>query len=111
MKQYWDGYKNKTIRYYFYVQKGLALFNEFRYLLMGVFALYMMMKLDNIILLPIMFFSAIPILLFFGWLSVHHIDKVIEFLNIQYATHFSRYNIKLQEEQLEELRRLNEKRN
>lgn len=106
-EKFWNGSKNKSIRYYFYTQRGLALLNEFRYLAMGIFALYFALEVDNILLIPIMFAVSIPALVILGWLSVHHIDKVVEFLQTQYATHFNRYNIELQEQQLEELRKAN----
>lgn len=98
--EYWNGNKNKMIRYYFYMQRGLALLNEFRYLIMAIFALYIMFKLDNPVLLIVMFLVAVPILVALGYLCVHHIAKVIEYLNIQYATYWSKYSIGLQEKQL-----------
>lgn len=101
---YWDGFKNKAIRFYFYVQRGLALLNEARYLIMGIFALYYTLRLDNPFILVGMFAIAIPVLIILGWLSVHHIGKVIDWLNIQYSTHFSRYQITLLEEIRDELR-------
>lgn len=97
--KYWYGGKNKAIRYYFYVQQGLALLNEFRYLIMSVLAIYALLKLDNPWLMPLMFFLALPILAIVGYISVHHVQKVMEWLNIEYTTHFNRYNITLQEKQ------------
>ena len=35
-EKHWDGSKNKAIRLYFYQQRGLALFNELRYLILEV---------------------------------------------------------------------------
>ena len=98
-KKYWDGPKNRIVRYYFYVQNGLALLNEFRYLLMAIFALYYALKIDNIAIVPAMFVVALPVLIFLGWMSIHHMEKTMEYLRVQYATHFSRYNIELQERQ------------
>jgi len=102
-KRYWTGTKNKTIRYYYYIQKGLLLLNEMRYLILGIFTIYFTLKFDNILLIPLMFICCLPILLTLGWLAVHHMDKVIEYLNIEFATHFSRHNIDLQERQLQML--------
>jgi hypothetical protein len=98
--KFWDGRMNRFIRYYFYLQKGLALFNELRYVVMVCLALYAFMKFDNIFLLPLMFFAFIPPLLVAGYISVHYMDKVMEFLNVRYATHYSHYNVELQEKQL-----------
>ena len=102
--KYWDGGKNKAIRFYFYTQKGLTLLNEFRYLLMAVFAVYFALKIDNILLIPLMVLMSVPVLMFFGWLAVYKIDRVIEFLNTRFATHFTMYNIRLQEDKLAELK-------
>jgi hypothetical protein len=107
--KYWDGNKNKAIRYYFYMQKGLALLNEFRYLLMAIFMFYHFLKIDNILIIPIMFVVCVPCLAFLGHMAVHQMDKVMEYLNIEYATHFSRHNIDLQEKQLKVLKGIEDK--
>jgi hypothetical protein len=105
-KQFWDGNWNKLVRHYFYVNKGLQLFNEFRYVVMTVGIIYAFLRFDNILLLPLMFFGFIPFLDFFGWLSVHKMDRITEFLQTRYATHYSHYNIELQEEQLRLLKEI-----
>jgi len=107
--KYWKGKKNKAIRYYFYIQKGLELLNEFRYLIMSIFAIYYALKMDNIWLIPLMFIIALPVLIFFGWLSVHHMKKVTEYLQIQFSTHWARYQFYLLEKQITLLETLNEK--
>ncbi len=107
MTDHWHGTKNKVVRYYFYIQKGLALLNELRYLIMGIFAIYMILKLDNILLMPVMFFCSLPVLISLGWLDVHHMAKIMEFLNIKYSTHYSKRNFEIQEEILEELKKIN----
>lgn len=107
--QFWNGRKNKSIRFYFYAQKGLQLLNEFRYLIMVILVMYQFLKIDNILLIPLMFAVCVPVLILLGWMSVHHMDKVMEYLHIQYATHFSRYNIDLQENQLKALQSIDKK--
>lgn len=97
---YWDGNSNKFIRYYFYSQRGLALFNEFRYLFMVIFGVYFALKLNNPIWFVLMFVVSVPILCFFGWLSVHKIAKVVDWLNIEFSTHWGRYGYELQERQI-----------
>ncbi len=96
--KYWEGNKNKAIRYYFYAQKGLELLNEFRYLVMIIFGIYLALKIDNFLLLPLMFVVSLPVLIFLGWLSVHHMKIVIEWISIKFATHWGIYSYKLQEE-------------
>ena len=99
-QQYWDGSKNKAIRFYFYSQRGLALFNEFRYLLMAIFGLYLLMKLSNPVWFLVMFMISCPALIMFGWIQVHHLAKVMDWLNIEFATYWSRYQFDLQERQV-----------
>ncbi len=101
---FWDGTENKLIRFYFYAQRGLSLLNEARYLLIGTFALYYTLRLDNPIFLVLIFLVAVPVLIALGWLSVHRMGKVIEWLNIQYSTHWGRYQYTLLEEIRDELR-------
>ena len=106
VEHYYKGWKNKAIRYYYYVQNGLALLNEFRYLLMGIFACYYTLKLDNPLLIPLMFIVAIPVLGVIGYIAVMHIHKVIEYLNVQFTTTWSRYNYDLNEERNQLLKQL-----
>lgn len=109
--KYWEGTKNKCIRYYFYAQRGLTLVNEFRYVIMTIFAIYITCKLENILLIPLMFVVVIPVLCVLGYISVHHIAKVIEYLNIEYSTHWSRRNFELNEERNELLKEIRGKKN
>lgn len=97
-RQYHDGKKNTAIRFYFYAQRGLMLLNEFRYLVMAIFALYYTLRLDNPILLFVMFFVSLPVLIFLGYINVHHMAKVMEYLNIRFATVWSRYGFTLHED-------------
>lgn len=109
--KYWQGTKNKIIRLYFYSQKGLALFNEFRYLIMLIFGVYVAMKLSNPVWLFLMFIISVPALIAIGFVSVHYVGKVIDYLNVQFATHWSKYSFKLQEGILEELKKINNGKN
>ncbi len=102
-KKYWEGNTNKTIRYYFYSQRGLALFNEFRYLFMLIFGIYITFKLTNPIYLVGMFLISTPLLILVGYVSVHHVSKVMDWLSIEFSTHFSRYSYTLLENQLKRL--------
>jgi len=106
---YWNGTKNKFIRYYFYSQRGLALFNEFRYLFMLIFGLYLMLKLSNPVWLLVMFLVSLPLLIWAGWLQVHVIAKVVNWLDVEFATHWTRYSYELQERQVKALEEINRK--
>lgn len=96
-KEMLGGAKNKVVRWYFYAQRGLAIINEFRYIFMGVFGIYYFTKMDNPLMLALMFMIAIPILVGIGWLAVHHMSVVLEFLGVRYTTAFGRYSFELQE--------------
>ena len=94
----WHGRKAKTVRYYYYIRRGLDEFNGFRYIIMSVFALYYMFKLNNPLLIPLMFFICIPVLFMVGYVSVHHMKKITEYIGIQFSSHWARYSVDLQEE-------------
>jgi hypothetical protein len=96
-KRYWDGKQNQLIRYYYYSQRGLALFNEFRYVFMVIFGVYLAMKLTNPVWLVVMFAVSLPLLIGVGWLAVHKVSKVVDWLNVEFATHWGRYTFTLQE--------------
>ena len=100
------GLKRELVKYYFYTQQGLTLLNEFRYLVMGIFAMYFSLRLDNIWLIPIMFIVAVPLLMFFGWLSINHIQKIIDYFHIKRATTYGKYGYELNEKQLEALTKI-----
>lgn len=100
---HWDGTKNKLIRFYFYSQRGLILFNEFRYLFMLLFGLYMLLKLSNPFWLGIMFLVSLPIIIICGWFQVHHMAKVINWLDVEFASYWTRYGFELQERQVKAL--------
>lgn len=102
-KKYWDGTHNKIIRHYFYLMKGVALFNDLRYLILAVFGLYIVLKLSNPVWLVLMFCVSLPILIFFGWLSVHKLAKVMEWLTIEFSTYWARYQFDLQERSVKAL--------
>lgn len=106
---FWNGLTNIAVRYYFYIQRGLALLNEFRYLIMAILAVYAILDLKIWWIMPVMFFVSIPVLIVLGWVYTHRMAKVMDYLNTHYSTHFSKYNIQLQEEQLDILREIKEK--
>lgn len=104
---YWNGIRNKCIRYYYYVQRGLAFFNEFRYLIMAIFGMYYTLKMNNPIYIPIMFIVCTPVLGLFGYMYIHKMAKVMEHYNFLFSTYWGRYSMDLTEERnklLEEIR-------
>lgn len=105
-QKYWYGTKNKMIRYFYYVQRGLDTFNQAKYMLMAIFGLYIMLKMNNPLLLVAMFMSCIPVLIVVGYVTIHHMAKPTEWLGIQFGSHWGRYNYTLIEQQVEELKKI-----
>lgn len=108
--EHWRGWKNKAIRYYFYMSKGLDLFNNFRYVFMAIAGLYIALKLKNALWLLAMFGISIPILMVAGYVSIHHIGKVVDWLGVRFGTHYSLYNFKLLEDIRDAVQRMAKKR-
>ena len=102
---YWSGFWNHAIRYYFYVNTGLNVFNNFKYLVAAIFGIYILLHLKNGMWLLIMSGISIPILGVIGYYSVHYINRVQDYLNVKYGTHYSLLNITLLQEILNELKK------
>jgi len=107
--EHWSGLRNKIVRYYFYTQRGLALLNEFRYLIMAILAVYALLGMKNPFVMLLMFVIAVPILIVLGWIFTFKMAKTMEFLNIKFSTHYSKLNMDYQERQTKALESLNEK--
>lgn len=107
-EKYMHGIKNKSVKMYFYTQRGLGLFNEFRYVFMVIFGIYMMLKMSNPWIMLIMFLVTVPILIIAGWFQVHHMAKVMNFLDVEFASYWTRYGYELQEQNLDTLNKIKE---
>lgn len=106
-QRYLNGIENKVTRYYYYLNQGLNVINNFRNLFLGIIALYIALHLDSWWLLIAMFVPSILILTVVGYYSTHRMSKVIEYISLRFSTH---YGIKTfdfnqrQTELLEEIR-------
>lgn len=98
--------KENLIKVYFYITSGQSVVDQFRYLIMGVFTLYIMLKLTSYTYLILMFVIAMPILFLLGWLNIHFISKVRERLSMKYGTYYSIKQYELQEKTVELLEKL-----
>lgn len=107
--KHWDGAKNKAVRLYFYSQRGLGLFNEFRYLFMLIFGVYLTCKMTNPLWMVLMFLIACPVLIVAGWIQVHKMAATINWLDIEFGSYWSRYSFELQERQVNALESINNK--
>lgn len=107
--KYWYGWWNKFSRYFFYLNRGADVFSQFKYIAGYILALYVLLKLTDPHWLLIMAVITLPILFVCGYWHVHKVGKVVDWLNIQYSSHWSRYQFELMEKQLKLLEEINDK--
>lgn len=106
---YMPGAENRLIRYYFYLNAGLNILNQFRNLFLGIFAAYFTLKLTNYYLIPLFFLVAVIALTITGYYVVHRVNKVSEWLNTRFSTHFGIKTFDIQQETLKTLQEINSK--
>jgi len=99
-KSYDKGLLNHGIRAWFYLQRGLQLLNEFKYLVAGILAFYYALDLDSILLLVAIFFVSLPVLILVGFFHVHKMAKALEWTGMMFSSYFARHNVDLQEQQV-----------
>lgn len=85
---YMVGKENYLIRQYFYVNQGLNVVNNFRNLVLGIFAAYFALKLTNPLWLIAAFILAMPVLVAIGWYQTHRMQKIFEWIGIRFSTYF-----------------------
>lgn len=107
MEDYHKGHR--PIKAYFYIQKGVGVINDFKYVGAGIFAIYFALKLQGMGWLVGLTFASIPILFILGWLYVHKMSKALDWLGVQYSTYWSRYSFELMEKQVKLLEKLLDK--
>lgn len=98
--KYLGGRLNRLVRIYFYLQRGLTLVNEFKYLIAGIFAAYYLTGVDSYFWLVGMFIFSILVLILVGHVWVHYAMKPMEWFGVEFGTYFSRYTIDIQEKQI-----------
>ncbi len=96
--KYLPGIFNRAMRYWFYLNRGVDVLNTFRNLLLGIFAAYFALKLENPWWLVAMFVPSTIALLVFGYMQTHYISKVTEWLGMRFGSHYGLRNYNLQEE-------------
>ncbi len=92
---YLPGLENRLTRYYFYLRNGLNVINESRNLILAILGVYIALKWDNWLLLPLMFVVSVLILLVVGFYATHKANKVLEWLGTRFGSHYAirQYNI------------------
>jgi len=87
-EKYLEGTQNWFIRMYFYCSNGLGILNEFRNLFLGIVAVYIASKLDNLWVAVLMFIVCVIILTVTGYYRVHRVAKVLEWVSMRFSTTF-----------------------
>ena len=110
-QEYLKGRENWLIRMYFYLNSGLTIINNFRNLIMGIFALYFLLKLTNPIWLVVMLLASLPVLVVVGYYNVHRMAKINEWLSMKFSTHYGIKQFTYVEEQVQLLKDIKNKLN
>lgn len=105
-KTYWEGKENKVIRLWVYTLRGLNMVNEFKYLILGLIAIYVALKLTSPFWIAIIGLSCIPVLIIIGRWELRKAAKVEQWVSTEYGSvlKYQDFNIKVkQTELLEEI--------
>lgn len=108
-KKYLAGFPNRLIRYWYYLENGLGILNEFRNLFLGIVALYIALKLTNLFLMVAMFIPCCIVLTVVGYVAVHRIAKVKEWINLRFSSHFGIRSFDYQRANYQLLKKISEK--
>lgn len=85
---YFPGLENRLTRYYYYLNQGLTILNNFRNLFLGIIGVYIALKLDNWALLIAMFIPSAILLTVVGYFATHRVNKIMEWLSLRFGTHY-----------------------
>lgn len=88
-KEYLPGFYNRLVRYYYYLESGLNVLNEFRNLFLGIIAIYIALKLTNVLWMAVMTIPSLILLTVAGYFNVHRLSKIKEFLSMRFSTHYA----------------------
>lgn len=112
-QQYMDNYDkglwNRLVRAWYYLMEGLNLVNQFKYVALGIFGLYVALKFTNYLYLGVLFLVTLPILIAAGWIYVNRMAKNLSLTSMMKSSFFGRYNIDLAEEQVRLLKEIRDK--
>lgn len=80
--------------------RGAALIDRFKNIGLIILGIFIALKITGTLWLLGFCMIGALILMVIGWLDVYHVAKVLDWLNIQLGTHWSRYNYELMEKQI-----------
>ena len=105
---YWTGSKNKIVRYWVYLEKGMELINKGRYFILAILGLYFTLKLTNPLWLGVMFVVGTPTLIVVGRYYLHRVSRIQEWVNATFGSVLGYQQFNAVVESLEELRKIRE---
>src|SRR3990167_8081502 len=86
-EKYWEGRENYFIRYWTYMERGLSVFNQFKYYIALPYATYYTFEFMKntewcaLFWIPVMIIGGLPILIIVGRYQLHKINKTTEYVN------------------------------
>ncbi len=105
---FFPGVENHFIRYYFYLNTGLGILNNFRNLFLGIFALYFTLHLTNPLILAALFIIGVIGLAILGYYNVHRMNKTLEWIGMRFSSHYAIRQFNYNSGQYEELKEIKE---
>jgi hypothetical protein len=107
--EYWEGPSNIFVRYWVYLSRGLDFINQAKYLIVGILALYAILKLTDPLWMIAMFVVSIPVLTILGHWQLYKVSKTQEFVTTTKGSvlGYTSYNINVKTlETLQEIKEL-----
>lgn len=86
---------------YFYLGRGLAELNNWKNLFIGIIGLCIAVKIESIWIMAVIFAISIPLLILAGYIMVHRISRMMDYLSIKFGSHFATRNFDYVEGQYE----------
>ena len=98
LPEYWEGRTNTVVRYWVYLNRGLDVANQLKYVVAGILALYVILKFTNPIWMAVMFIISLPILTFIGRWHLYKAAKSQEYITTikGSVTGYSNYNAQVE---------------
>lgn len=113
-EKYWEGKENYFIRYWTYLQRGLEVFNQFKYYIALPYATYYTMEfmknssVGALYWILGMIIGGLPILVIVGRYQLHKINKTTAYVNTIMGDIFQYKPMQLSIEQVQLLREIKE---
>ena len=85
-EKYWEGRENFFIRYFTYMERGLGVFNQFKYYIALPYATYYTFEFMKdyagaLFWIPLMILGGLPILVIIGRYQLQKMNKTTEYVN------------------------------